>query len=294
MGIIAAFLCTLSLTARDLTSKRLSFSVASSNSAFGSFLFALPYYAVLLAALGAAGYEDFSGDARFWQLVVLRSLTDAAAESLKMYALLHGDISLVTCFFAFNPVILLFLSPVVTGDAIPLGGVVGVLIIVFGTIVFVLPEARGRGERDRAKRAGTARAIAATLVASIFFSLNQCLDRLAVQHASPAFSAATMTVLAGLFVLPFALRSGRLSMDLRTAAGPFFLRGFFEVGFMVLKLLAMRTMQAPYVVAIQKLSLLFAILGGWLLFGERELGRKLLAGCIILTGVLIIVGVQLR
>ena len=121
--------------------------------------------------------------------------------------------------------------------------------------------------------------------ASFFFSLNSCFDRLAVLEGTPVFAGFAMTLLSAGFLLPFIVwRRDRLE-SLRVHRGGLWVRGFLEVGFMVCKLYAIRELQAPYVVGMQRLSLVFSIIGGRLFFGERDTLRRLLAAALIIAGV---------
>jgi drug/metabolite transporter (DMT)-like permease len=69
-------------------------------------------------------------------------------------------------------------------------------------------------------------------------------------------------------------------------------RGLLEVAFMVSKLYALQYLQAPYVVGVQRLSLLLSILGGSLFFKEPDVVRRLAAGILILGGVFLIAWLQ--
>jgi drug/metabolite transporter (DMT)-like permease len=65
-----------------------------------------------------------------------------------------------------------------------------------------------------------------------------------------------------------------------------------EVIFMVCKLSALEYLQALDVVGIQRLSLLFSIIGGRVFFREPDFGRRLAAGLLILAGVTVIALLQ--
>ena len=75
-------------------------------------------------------------------------------------------------------------------------------------------------------------------------------------------------------------------MGLYVYQGGLHVRGFLEVAFMVCKLVAMQSaLPAAYVVGLFRASLLFSILSGWLIFKERDVGRRILAGILIMAGV---------
>jgi drug/metabolite transporter (DMT)-like permease len=281
MGLFASLLSAVFSSSKDLLSKRLAFRLDGTTSTFASFGYALPYYAVLMLVLFLMGKEVFTLTPAFLLLVLLRSVTDTFAEGMKMHAFAHGDISVVATFFSISPLFLLITSPLITGDRLSLPGAAAVLLVVGGSLAMVYRP-------SSAHWAGQGRAIALAAGASLFFSLNSCFDRLAVQEGTPVFAGFSMTLLSALFLLPWVLgRKGSLQ-SLREHRAGLLLRGLLEVAFMVAKLYALQFLQAPYVVGIQRLSLLLSILGGRLFFREPDFGRRLAAGVLILAGVFLI------
>lgn len=284
MGLIAALVSAVLSSMKDLISKQVSFSVSGGTSAFASFAFALPFYALFILGLTLCGINIFTFGSGFLLLVLLRSLTDAGAESAKMCAFQYGDISLVSCYISLTPLFLLVTSPLITGDTYSATGAVGVLFTVTGSLVaFPIKFATGI---DRSQLKGVLFAI----VSAVFFSLNSCFDRLAVQEADPILAGFAMTLVAAAILLPLVIRRGtRAEFELiRGHQKLLWGRGLIEVLFMVTKLFALQFIQAPYVSGIGKLSLLISILGGRFIFKEGEFLRRLLAAMLIIVGVIII------
>jgi len=280
MGISLALLCAFFSSSKDIVSKRVSSTVSGSVSAAASFLFALPYYLILLFILGYLGYEDFSLSWAFLGYVVLRSTTDVFAEYFKMSAFRFGDLSLVAPFLSLTPFFLLMTSPLITGDRLTPLGVAGVLLVLAGNLSLL----RGRIKNPQI---GELKGVGLAICSSFFFSLNTCFDRLAVQEGTPVMSGFAMTLVAGLILSPALLR-GNAMRDLVSHSKPFWLRGGFETAFMVSKLAALQYLQASYVDGIAKLSLIFSILAGRFIFKEQDLRQRLIAGGLVLSGALLI------
>jgi drug/metabolite transporter (DMT)-like permease len=70
------------------------------------------------------------------------------------------------------------------------------------------------------------------------------------------------------------------------------IRGAMEIAFMVCKLYALTVLQAPDVVAVQRLSLVLSIIGGRMFFKEPDFERRLAAGLLILGGVFMVAWMQ--
>lgn len=294
MALLAALLSTVFAAAKDLVSKRLASQLDGLVSTFASFAFALPYYVLVLAFLFFFTDEPFDYSLSFLLLVFLRSVTDTFAEAMKMYAFAYGDISLVASFFSLSPLILLVTSPLITGDELTTSGIVAVGLVVCGSLILVYrPTATDWASQKKG--------IWLALGAALFFSLNSCFDRLAVKQETaqalgfvkPVLAGFAMTLCSTAFLVPFMVRSADHRKTLHVYWGEFALRGFLEVTFMASKLFAMQTLQAPYVVGIQRISLLLSIIGGRVFFNEQEFGKRLLAGACILAGVVLIAWSQL-
>ncbi len=285
MGFLAAVLSAVFSASKDLLSKRLAFQLDGTVSTFASFGFALPFYVLLLVVLYLLGVETFAWSLPFLVLVLLRSLTDTFAEWLKMYAFAHGDISVVATFFSLSPLFLLITSPLITGDPLSLPDVVAVVLVVGGSLLLVYrPTQTGWATQQKG--------ILLASGAALFFSLNSCFDRLAVQRGTPVFSGFTMTLLSALFLTPLVvLRRDRWQALWRHQTG-LWLRGGLEIAFMVCKLYALQFLPAPDVVAVQRLSLVLSMLGGRLFFKEPVFQRRLAAGILILLGVFVVAWMQ--
>lgn len=282
MGLLAALLSTLFSSGKDLMSKRLAYRLDGTVSTFASFAFALPFYAVLLAVLWFLDLEAFTLSRMFLLLVLLRSLTDTFAEWMKMHAFAHGDLSLVALVLSLSPLLMLITSPLLTGDPLSVVEVVSVFLVVLGTVLMVY---RPTGHKGPSQKKGILLAGGAAL----FFSLNSCFDRLAVERGTPVFSGFAMTLLSALFLLAFVAGRADRRDALRLHCGGFLTRGLMETAFMVCKLYALQVMDAPTVAGIQRLSLLLSILGGRVFFGEKDFLRRKLASCLIVLGVILLV-----
>jgi drug/metabolite transporter (DMT)-like permease len=285
MGLLAALLGAVFSSAKDLVSKRVAARLDGTTSTFASFCFALPYYVLVLAVLVVAGRERLEVSLPFLLLVFLRSVTDSFAEGMKMHAFAHGDISLVASFFSLSPLFLLITSPLITGDRPSWLGVLAVLLVVAGSVLMVW---RPGGSKRPAQTKG----VLLALGAAVFFSLNSCFDRLAVQKGTPVFAGFSMTLLSALLLLPFVVRRRERVQELVTHRRDFALRGLLEIGFMTAKLYALQYLQAPYVVGVQRLALILSIVGGRVFFKEEEFTRRLAAGACIVAGILLIAVAQ--
>ncbi len=284
MGFIFAFSAAFLIAAKDIVSKSVSTKVSGTISTIASFLYALPFYLILLAIFWFFGLEHFNVTGAFFGFVVLRAISDIGAEWCKMTALSKGDLSIVTAFYSISPVFLLVLSPLITGDKITTSGAIGVLLVGAGTLIFGV-KTKG-GERPPYK------AIAFALCSAIFFSINACFDKLAIGESTPLLSGFAMTALSGFILLPFSKEPLRPALAI--AHRPFLIRGLIETVFMTCKLAALQYLSAPYVVATMRASIILSIISGRTIFNEGDFRKRLIGGTLIMIGIIIISFSQLN
>lgn len=281
MGLLACLFAAIFSSSKDLYSKKISLSVVGIHSAFASFVFALPFYCFAIGISWLFGYESFVLGTSFWWLVLARSLTDAVAEWSKMQSMVGADISQIVCFLSLAPLFLLVSSPLITGDVPGVLGCCGVVLTVVGSLIAL-------DGFSSLRQGARPKSIALALLSSLFFSLNSSFDRLAVQQASPLLSGAAMTFLAAVLLVIPAIRVRGLQQSLTTHSKDYFIRGLFELFFMVLKLTALQYMQAPYVAGLMKMSLILSIIGGKVLFDEPHFKRRIIAGIVIAMSISLI------
>jgi drug/metabolite transporter (DMT)-like permease len=285
-GIAAALLMAIAGTSKDTVSKKISGNISGTLSAFASFLYAIPYYAILIPILYFTGFETFAVTPLFFQYILFRAVSDTGAEWSKMESIARADISLVSAFQSISPAFLVFFSPLITGDPIPNSSILGLLIIAISGVLLANPF--------RTQNKTEIKGILFAILSAFLFSINHCYDRLAAKAASPVLSAFSMTIMACFFIAPFLLRFSRgLSGTkehftlLNLQSRPLLLRGFFEVISLVAKITALQYLTAPTVVAFARLSVPLSIFSGAILLGEKQLGRRLLYASFMIVGSLI-------
>lgn len=280
IGYLSSLVLVAAVFAKDLFSKRLSSSLPGTLSTLASFVFAIPYYLVMLPVLWMLGFETFEVAEGFFLLIGLRALSDTGAEWSKMESFSRADISLVAAFQSLSPAFLALVSPLITGDPITGRGMLGLFIIASAGLVMVRP----RSGLSKEALIG----VALGVMSAFFFAINHSIDRLAAQTSSAPLAAFAMTLLSSIFVLPFALRFPREDwLQFKSDARPLFIRGLFEVISMTAKLLALKYLTAPQVVGMARLSVLLSIVVGGKVFGEKEIGRRFLLGAIMVIGILL-------
>ena len=183
------------------------------------------------------------------------------------------------------PLFLLVFSPLITRDPLTKSGIFGIALSMLGSWILLATKPSGTDYNSAQRRKGVGLALAT----SFCFALYTCFDRLAVQAASPALSGFAMTLFAAVMFLPAVIFNPARRSSMKAASSPLLIRGALEVAFMVTKLWALVYLQAPYVAAVTRLSLLFLIVGGHFFFKEGDLVKRLLAGLLVVGDALVVI-----
>ncbi len=279
IGVGAVTISTIFATAKDLLSKKLAGQMNGNVSAGTSFLFALPWYLVLLLLAEILGFSPFEYQGQFLLYVCIRAITDSFAELFKMHALGQGEISFIANFFSLTPLFLIFLAPIITGDHISNMGLIGLGIIVLGTL-FLL-----KAPSNTIPWKGVFYAV----VSAFFMSLNICFDRLAVKQANPIFSGFMMTLLSSFILTWPMLRVKTWKSEIKNSYKLLSIRGLYEVLFMSLKLVGLKFLEPQYASGIQKMTLVLSVAIGGRKFNEKDQAKRIFTSLLILLGSLIIV-----
>jgi drug/metabolite transporter (DMT)-like permease len=207
------------------------------------------------------------------------------AALLVFYALRRTALSLSVPLITFTLVFLMGTSWLVLGEVPTPAGALGILLIVAGSLVMHVPAARARRFQGEERRG-----ILAMLAVAFLYSLALPFDNAVFLASDPVFGSSLVCLFIGGAFLALALWRGSLGKASRPAA----LRACLLLG-PVLTLEAMAINLAytqqivPFVIAVKRLSILFAVLFGGLVFREGEMGFRITGACVMIGGAGLIV-----
>ena len=229
---------------------------------------------------------------QFWGWVLALVPLEVAAMLLYMRAIRDHPLSLTLPYLAFTPVFVVLTGYLTLGERIGSRGLAGILLVVGGSWILNLKHADLGNWRTWAT---PLTAIAhepgsrMMLGVALLYSLTSAMSKGAMHYMAPQHFGAFYFVLLGATtaVLFSAQRPG---IAVRIWRRPFAaLVVGLGTGVMVYThFLALQQVEVAYMIAVKRTSLLFGILYGALLFGERGLGTHLLAGALMVSGVALI------
>ena len=226
----------------------------------------------------------------FFETVALVLPFELGAVILYVAAIKRSPLSLTLPYLAFTPPILVVTAYLVLGERVTAAKGAGILVVTAGAYVLNTGE-KGKGIFEPLRAIARERGSMMMLAVAAIYALTASLDKKAVLLSSPEFFSATyftfLAVLLGVIVMatrgPRALLRG-LAPNRYTAA-----MGLAYAVMIITHNLAIRRVEAAYMISVKRTSMLFGIGFGWLFFGEKEIRRRLAGAAIMLAGLFLIV-----
>jgi drug/metabolite transporter (DMT)-like permease len=227
----------------------------------------------------------------FWGWLALSLPLEVIAMALYVRALRDSPMSLCLPYLAFTPVFTVAIAWAVLGERVSRTGLAGIALVVCGTFVLHAGEDSSRGPtllgplRAFRRESG----VRLMLGVALIYSVTTVTGKAAMQYMPSALFGAFYFMMLGIFtvIAMLGVRPGSLRV-LARRPGVHGVIGFWFALMIVCHFLAIDRVQAAYMIAVKRSSILFAVLFGALLFGERELGRRLLAALSMVVGMALI------
>jgi len=211
------------------------------------------------------------------------------AVTLYMRAIKASDLSLTLPMLTFTPLFMLVTSPVILGEfPDPLGGL-GMILIIAGAYLLHLGRDQKRGLLDPFRALWSVPGSRIMLLVAFIWSFTANLDKIGVTNSSPAFWLFSFFVAMSLGLTPVVLiKSRRPLHQLRRNFQALALVGMFGSLALVLQMWAITLTLVAYVVSIKRMSVVFGVLFGYFIFGEKGLARRLICAALMVAGVALI------
>jgi drug/metabolite transporter (DMT)-like permease len=228
----------------------------------------------------------------FWLWMGALVPLEIVAMRLYVVAIRDSPLSRTLPYLAFTPVFTTLTGWILLGERVSLGGFAGVLLVFAGTWVLNAEGVPGAGlarglEPFRAVlRERGARLM---LTTAAIYSLTAVMSKAAMLQASPESFGAFYFVVIGavtLVALPLAGRGGLGAVRRHPLAS--LAIAALSAAMVVTHFLALAQVEVAYMISVKRMSLIFGVLYGAWLFGERRLGRNLLASALMVAGVALI------
>jgi uncharacterized membrane protein len=224
----------------------------------------------------------------FYFAVLATVLLNIISVIIYYKALTITDLSLAIPMLAFTPIFLIFTSSIMLGEFPTVFGIIGILLIVIGS--YVLNLGRKKGLLEPFKGFLKNKGMMLMLLVAFLFSIASNYDKLVLKNSDSFFGSAIAGLLMGIFFLVLSLiKKQKIIVAYKKNFFSFILlTGLTAVGTVLINF-ALLEQIVPYVNALKRISILFSVLYGGLMFKEKDMKKRLVGALIMLAGVVLII-----
>jgi len=227
-------------------------------------------------------------DIIFWIALVLCVIMDFVTTLLYMKALQIAPLSLTIPYMGLTPIFSLFIAMIMLGENVSVIGMAGIFLVSAGTYILQIDQAKF-GWLAPFTAIFKNRGSLYMFIVSLCYAVTANIGKIAIQHSSPLFMAVTYFSLLALALTPWAwVKSGRSPARLFQHSGKKLLIGLMMAAMALTHFAAISMINVAYMISIKRLSILFAIVFGWIFFRETNMRERLAGGLTIIAGAALI------
>jgi uncharacterized membrane protein len=128
------------------------------------------------------------------------------------------------------------------------------------------------------------------LIVAVLFGISTNYDKLVVQHSDPFFGSSMIYLFLGGCFFVISLYSNRFNLNVYRKNFPKFYLIGLAYALMGVAINTALTMQiVPYVISLKRMSILFSVFYGGLIFKEKDILKRSLGALVIIVGVILII-----
>lgn len=284
-----ALICALALALADTATKRFFVGYTAADLVMVRFGLTAMLLAPWLLIDPPAAPEP-----AFWLWMGAALPLEVLAEVLYVLAIRDSPLALTLPYLAFTPVLTALTGYILLGETVTIPGLVGIGLVTLGAYVLNLEHARlARPQTWVAPLAAIVRNRGSRymLGVAVIYGITSVLGKGALQHMpSASFGALYFALVGTATLIVFALwQPASLKTLVRPRPAHLVVAGL--MGVMILThFMALALTETAYMIAVKRLSILFGIILGALLFAEPKLMRNLFASVLMVGGVALIAG----
>lgn len=252
-------------------------------------LFALPFFFIPFVIKPGLWMPLHELPVTFWLAVLLISFVSTPIETIFYYeAIKNEEISLALPILSLSPVLTIGFAALVLGEYPSLFGALGVVTILAGVYALKISHAR-ESLLTPLKHLAKNRSVQFMAIVACSLALGGVFDKMGVKGSNVyMYALFNYTFVCCSLLIFAATKAPRQLPQLKQHAGPFALIGLIVAGYTLLYLCALDAGNTAYVVAIRSASILISILLGIIIFKEKDLKAKIVAGTLIFLGLVCI------
>ena len=225
-------------------------------------------------------------DGTFWLTLLFIVPLEVTAIMLYVKAIRLSPLSLTIPFMALSPVFIVIIAFFMLGELPDRSGFLGILLIVFGAYILNVRATR-EGILGPIRAIKREKGSVLMIIVALIYSVTSTIGKISIQHSSPLFFGFFYpVVLTFVFTIILSIKGG---MSKVTSRPVLFLGIGFFIAIMVLShFTALSMTDVAYMISVKRTSLIFSVIYGKFLFGEKNTGERLLGSVLMVAGVVLI------
>ncbi len=284
MWILLALLCSLFISVESVFSK---ISLRSVDEYFTSWALHVVASVILLCSLPFFGIPQVG--AEFYPALIVGTLGNAVATICFMRAIRLSDLSLAVPLTTLSPLFLLISAPLILGEFPNPSGVLGVCLIVVGAYTLNIQRFH-EGWKEPMYAVLRNKGARYMLVTTLLWGVLAPIDKIGIRNSSPVFWITIFTITLAVIFTPLALwwsheKTLRAIHEHRLT---FVAMGSASAIGLACQMFAVNIAPVAYVISIKRLSVLWGVIFGAVIFKEQGIKSRLTGACIMVAGAVLI------
>jgi drug/metabolite transporter (DMT)-like permease len=228
-------------------------------------------------------------DSVYWWCLVISLPLNAVSFLLYMQAIRISPLSLTVPYLAFTPVFMIITGAMILGEMPTRWGVIGILTTCFGGYVLNLDMAK-LSFRDPFVAIFRERGSWLMLIVAFIFSFAAVVGKKGILHSSPLYFTISFFVAFNLTIVIGLLAVGRIHLQTYTVQpGKGLIAGMLLFLHAISHGFAISLTKAAYMISIKRLSILFGVVFGAVVFKEQNIAVRLAGATLMLSGAVLII-----
>jgi len=219
----------------------------------------------------------------FYTAVLCTASLNFLAILLYLKALQKIDLSLAMPMLSFTPVFLVLTSFLLLNEVPTLGGLIGIILIVAGAYILNLNK---NGFLSPFKELFKNRYMGYMLLVAFIYSLSSNFDKMVVTSSDAFFGSGVIYMITGIAFFIIALvKTNNTLREYWRSGNKLILLGAITVGEAAAVNTALSLQIVPYVISLKRVSILFSVFFGGMLFHEKKMLQRSIGALIMVSGV---------
>lgn len=225
-------------------------------------------------------------DGTFYLTLLFIVPLEVTAIILYMKAIRLSPLSLSIPFMALSPVFIILIAFFMLGELPDRSGYSGIFLIAAGAYILNVKAAR-EGLLGPIKAIKREKGSVLMIIVALIYSVTSTIGKIAIQHSSPLFFGFFYPVVLTIVFSIILCITGDLR-KVTSRPGIFLWIGFFIAIMVLSHFTAISMTDVAYMISVKRTSLIFSVIYGRLLFGEKNTGERLMGSVLMVAGVVLI------